>query len=337
MGRAKIRAASSAFASLALATLAVLTVGPAISANAADNTPVEPCLPGECETVTVTITETPGNSPSPTPTGDPVVTQTVTVTPTPPKPAGDKKDDDKKADDPPKQREDTAPIHTTQPPVPVYTDSNPGSDTPATTEPEVSLPAATTPPESQQAPPAEQTPAQEMAFDAPTPEAVQYQIRKATPEFDKPALANKLAIVAAVLVVLALLAWLMLEGRLRRMAHATAAGRMGGRRAKAPGGQEMAAYPGMAPGYAVGFVPVQTYPVAYPQQQPYGYPMPYGAPPQPYGAAPQAYGAPQPYGAPPQAYGHAPYPQQQGGYPQSYDQQAQAMPQDPAGGTPPTD
>lgn len=323
MGRAHIRAASSAFASLALATLAVLTVGPAISANAADNTPVDPCQPGECETVTVTITETPGISPSPTPTADPVVTQTVTVTPTPPK-----QDEDKQKTDPPKQRENTAPIHTTQPSVPVYTDPNPVPNpvTSTTPEPEVSLPAATTPPESQEAPPAEQTPTQEVAFEAPTPESVPYEIRKATPEFDKPALANKLAVVAAVLVVLALLAWLMLEGRLRRVAHATASGRMGGRRAKVSDGQGMVAYPGMAPGYAVGFVPVQTYPVAYPQQQPYGYPMPYGSP-QPYAVPQQPYGVPQAYGP----YGPVPYP------PQAYQQQPQATPQDPAAGITPSE
>ncbi|GAB3907767.1 hypothetical protein GCM10027612_81330 [Microbispora bryophytorum subsp. camponoti] len=121
-----------------------------------------------------------------------------------------------------------------------------------------------------------------MTFEQPDPETVPIEIRNASPEYDKPTLAHRLAIPAGVLVGIALIAWLIFEGRLRRMAHAAAVRRGGPAAARTPA-PEAAAYPAATPGYApmMGFVPVQPYTVGYPQQ-PYGYPVPYGYA-QPYG------------------------------------------------------
>jgi hypothetical protein len=118
---------------------------------------------------------------------------------------------------------------------------------------------------------------------------VPIEIRNATPEYDKVTLSHKLAVPAALLVAIALFAWFVFEGRLRRMAHAAAVGRGGPKHAAGRRGEEPAGYPAgypvgypAGPAYAaapmVGLVPVQTYTMAYPQQ-PYGYPAPYGYPP----------------------------------------------------------
>lgn len=309
-GRAKIRAASSAVASLALATMAVFAVGPVISANATDDPPmVEPCGPGEqCDVVTVTVTVTPGESPLPTPTvdpDDPVVTVRITVTPTPTAPVVTKtvsQQQQQRTESP-----EPLPIPTREQTVPTY-DSVTEPPEP-TVEPEVTLPpAATTQEETQTATPVVQTqptPTATASFDEPAPETVPIEIRNATPEFDKSTVANKLAIVAAVMVALALSAWLMFEKRFRRIAHAAAAQKAGAKAGAAGKSQAVPGHPAST-GYAplVGFVPVQTYTVAYPQQ-PYGYPVPY--------ATPQAYGQAV-YGA--QGYPSPYYPQGQAAAPQ---------------------
>ncbi|MEU6427464.1 hypothetical protein ABZ860_16360 [Microbispora sp. NPDC046973] len=280
IGRAYMRAASSAVASVAIATLAILAVGPVIGASA---DPVEPCDPGQdpqCAVVTVTVTQTPPatSSANASPSAEPVVTKTVTITPTP-------KATKTKA---PK------PVATTTAPPASTTEQNPPqtiptlTDTPATSpspSPEdngqVQLPTASAEPTPDVA---QQTPSTGVTFEQPDPQTVPIEIRNASPEYDKPTLAHRLAIPAGVLVGVALIAWLIFEGRLRRMAHAAAVRRAGPAAARTPV-PEVAAYPAASPGYApmMGFVPVQPYTVNYPQQ-PYGYPVPYGyAQAQPYG------------------------------------------------------
>ncbi|WP_157545094.1 hypothetical protein [Microtetraspora fusca] len=263
-------------------TISVLVAVPVIAAAADDR--IEPCDVGQTcpPEVTVTITETPGGA-SPSQTGSPVVTATVTVTPTP----------------------STSPTHsptpspvpntvetTTAAPIPDVVDTTPEpQEEPKQEDPQISLPEATDTPGEAAAPPTD--------FGDPTPQDAAYELRNATPEFDQVTLSHKLAIPAALLVLIALFGWLIFEGRLRRMAHAAAV-RKGGPAAPVPAAG--AAYAPM-----VGFVPV---PVAYPPA--YGYPYvaehPYGYPPQgyPQGYAPQqAYGAHPAYGMP-QGYGVAP-------------------------------
>ncbi|MCT9932660.1 hypothetical protein N5079_20880 [Planotetraspora sp. A-T 1434] len=281
VGRAQKRAASSVAASLAMVTAALILAGPVLGASAAAD-PVDPCDPGQnqnCDpVVTVTITETPTPTKSPTPTGDPVVTATVTVTPTP-----KHTKTTKTTTAPPPQG------HAEQPPVLPTTTAiipPPQENPPATTEPPVSLAPAS------QQPSVVPTPS--VSFEEPASEAVPYEIRNATPDFDQVTLSRKLAAPAALLVLLALLAWLVFEGRLRRMAHAAAVRKAGPRVGRPQGAPEdFAGYPA-GPGYApmVGFVPIQAYPMQPPMQP--GMQPPYGYPQQPYGY-PQAYGYPPPY------------------------------------------
>ncbi|MGI5154607.1 hypothetical protein [Microbispora sp. CA-102843] len=268
---------------MAIATLAILAVGPVIGANA---DPVEPCDPGQdpqCAVVTVTVTQTPpaSSSADASPTAEPVVTKTVTITPTP------------------KQTKTPKPATTTTAPPASSTEQNPPPQSqtiPTLTDPPVTDPSPSPedngqvvlPPASSEQQPspdvAQQTPSTGVSFEQPDPQTVPIEIRNASPEYDKPTLAHRLAIPAGVLVGIALIAWLIFEGRLRRMAHAAAVRRGGPAAARTPA-PEVAAYPAATPGYApmVGFVPVQHYTVGYPQQ-PYGYPVPYGyAQAQPYG------------------------------------------------------
>jgi hypothetical protein len=289
-----MRAASSVAASLSIAGLALLAVAPMGGANAvairgAAET-VEPCEPGqECDddpVVTVTITETPSatQSPSPSASPTPVITATVTVTPTP----------------------TTAPTPTSAPvtapaPIPTLTQGPllpTALETPSP-EPTISLAPAQ--------PTVLDSPTPGVSFEEPAPDTVPIEIRNASPEFDQVTLSRKLAAPAALLVLLALLGWLVFEGRLRRMAHVAAVRKAGPRGGRSGGGDDVAGYPGA---YApmVGFVPVPTYPMAYQQYppqylpQPYGYPQPYLPEQHGYGypAQEQGYGMPQAYGAPQQ-------------------------------------
>jgi len=152
--------------------------------------------------------------------------------------------------------------------------------TPAASEPQVSLaPAQPIPSPSSASLTSEEQPA--------------LSIRNASPEFDQTALSKKLAVPAALLVLLALFALLVFEGRLRRMAHAAAVRKAGPRPIA-----EITGYP-VPPGYGpavVSYVPVPAYPVP---PYGYGYPPPYAQPYPPPGYPPQAYQAP---GYPPPGY-----------------------------------
>ncbi|GAA5077459.1 hypothetical protein GCM10023259_081880 [Thermocatellispora tengchongensis] len=241
---------------------------------------------------TVTTTITPPAEPGPT-----EVTTTVTVTPS-----------KTKTSKPPEQ---PAPPSTTAAPPPAQPTQQPVQPPPTTApppteteEPTVSLPTVsdvvTTPPTALASP--TQVP--------PSSDSVPVELREAAPEFDQQTISRQLGIPALVLVLLALFAVLIFEGRLRRMAHAAAVRKAG---PKAPGRHRSvtptadpaaaAAYtgypagPGYSSGYAqvaypggtayapiISFVPVTTYPSGYQQ---------YGTPEQGYYAQ-QGYGMPAP-------------------------------------------
>ncbi|GAA0407183.1 hypothetical protein Acor_50890 [Acrocarpospora corrugata] len=276
IGRARRRVASIVAATLASSAVVVMIAAAASAAN-----PVEGCPPGEtCDSVTITVTNEP--------TGDVSVTVTQTVTPPPsgaaPSPT---------VEQPPSN---TAPaVPTTQPVPPVLPTSDPviPTETAQVPEPEVSLPAV-----GETAAP---TPTSGPAFAEPDPEAVAIVIRNANPEFDQTGLSRKLAAPAALLVLLALLGWLVFEGRLRRLAHAAALrrGMMQMPMQQLPMGHPMAGAQMMPyPGY-----PLQPYQAPVVSYVPVPYPMPY----------PQ-----QPYGQPPEAQQSYPPPAQAPGYPQGY-------------------
>ncbi|MEV4566997.1 hypothetical protein AB0K12_24790 [Nonomuraea sp. NPDC049419] len=273
--------------------------------------PIEGCDAGQvCDAgppetdVTVTVTATAGQPPPPESdeeAPETTVTKTVTATPTKATPS-------KTATPKPTKTKSTPTPQTTptQPPQPLPTQEDievpPVTPTTPTAETSVELPtvaptdAATTP---------ETPPSQTQAAST---EEVPLELRQAAPEYDQRTLTQKLSIPALVLVLLALFAVLIFEGRLRRMAHAAAVRKAGPQlppdaAAMPPGGYP--AGPGYAtagfaaPGYPGGtayapiisFVPVQTYPtVAPPQYDPH---HPY--PPQGYVQEPTT-----PYAEPPQ-------------------------------------
>ncbi|MEU8361920.1 hypothetical protein AB0C27_38465 [Nonomuraea sp. NPDC048882] len=286
MARTRATALSAVVLALALTGAgATPFIVQSASASVTALDPVEPCDVGEvCDITpetTVTVTTTLGE-PTPEETDsapETTVTKTVTATPT-------KKT---KAPTPTKTSPTTTPPPTppTQNPQPLPTQP---AEVPSTTEP------TTTPEETVSMPaiaPEETTPV------VPTPsetqvasdEEVPLELRNAAPEFDQRTLTQKLSIPALVLVLLALFAVLIFEGRLRRMAHAAAV-----RKAGPPiGGPEMpppgAGYPAgpgyatagfQAPGYPGGtayapiisFVPVQTYPSVPPGYQDSNHPYP---------------------------------------------------------------
>ncbi|GGO67722.1 hypothetical protein GCM10012289_24820 [Nonomuraea cavernae] len=117
-----------------------------------------------------------------------------------------------------------------------------------------------------------------------TSEPVQLEVRNAAPEFDQRDVTQKLSIPALILVLLALFAVLIFEGRLRRLAHAAAVRRAGpypgasGEAAGHPAGPGYPAGPGFPPG--PGFPGGPGYPSAgYPAGPGYasvGYPAPPG-------------------------------------------------------------
>ncbi|MFI7126269.1 hypothetical protein ACIBQ1_11295 [Nonomuraea sp. NPDC050153] len=257
------------------------------SASVSAYDPVDPCDAGEvCDTTpqtTVTVTETAG-TPEPE---DPETTITKTVTSTP-----------TKASKTPKPTKSTTPPATTSAPPqqdnpqPLPTQPIPSSTpTQSTSEPAIDIPEVAssepvTPPSAQ---PSDTQPA--------SSEEVPLELRNAAPEFDQKSLTQKLSIPALVLVLLALFAVLIFEGRLRRMAHAAAVRKAGpqlgrpdmpappgGGYPAGPGYYGTAAFP--APGYPGGtayapiisFVPVQTYPSG---PMP-GYEEPHPYPPQGY-------------------------------------------------------
>ncbi|TMR23936.1 hypothetical protein ETD86_06300 [Nonomuraea turkmeniaca] len=253
--------------------------------------PVEPCDVADpaCESdpqTTVTVTTTLG---TPTPEEDPETTVTKTVTASPTKPTKSATPT-KSTAPPPSTTPETTP---TQNPQPVPTQSVELPTTASTTpEASVEMPVVT-PTTTAPVVPTETQPA--------TSEEVPLELRGAAPEFDQRTLTQKLSIPALVLVLLALFAVLIFEGRLRRMAHAAAVRKagppMGGPRPDLPPGGYPAGPGYAAPGYPgatayapiISFVPVQTYPsgqvyqdVAHPYPpQGYAQEPPPAAPPEP--------------------------------------------------------
>ncbi|MER7364514.1 hypothetical protein [Nonomuraea wenchangensis] len=260
--------------------------------------PVEPCDAGDttCQNdpqTTVTVTTTLG-TPEPTDVPETTITKTVTASPT-------------KKTTAPTKKPTTAPATTQAPELPTQAVAPP--TTTQAEEPPV-MPTATT--ATEESPVAIPSVAQDTPTTAPSEtqvassEEVPLELRAAAPEFDEKTLTQKLSIPALVLVLLALFAVLIFEGRLRRMAHAAAVRKAGPPAGAAgypappggpgypppPGGPGYPAGPGYAtagftaPGYPGGtayapiisFVPVQTYssgPVQYaPVYQDPGHPYP---------------------------------------------------------------
>jgi outer membrane biosynthesis protein TonB len=231
---------------------------------------------GVCENpeVTVTVTTT-----LPTPTQDGptevTVTQTVTAKPT-------------KTSKSPKASKTPTPTPTPQPQVesqpPPLTQPTQAPIVPSTSQaPEETVQLPSVAPETS-IPTTETTPSE-------VSEQVQLEARNAQPEFDQSSLTRNLAIPALVLVLLALFAVLVFEGRLRKMAHAAAVRKAGPQAPPGdvhgyPAGPGFAGpyqgHPGMAYAPIISLVPVQTYPTVH---------MPYG----------QAH-------SDPAAYGHQGYP-----------------------------
>ncbi|NUT41111.1 MAG: hypothetical protein HOV86_14085 [Thermoactinospora sp.] len=234
---------------------------------------------GVCENpeVTVTITTT-----LPTPTITPTevtVTQTVTASPS-------KSKSPKASKTPTPEPQVQQP---TQPPAQQPTQAPIVPTTSEAPEPVLQLPSA----EPETAVPSTNTTPSEVS------DQVQLEARNAQPEFDQTGLTQKLAIPALVLVLLALFAVLIFEGRLRKMAHAAAVRKAGPQPPQGDGYPAGSGFtgpyqgsPGMAYAPIISLVPVQTYPTVH---------MPYG----PAYHDPAAYGH---QGYPdPAAYGHQGY------------------------------
>ncbi|MEU7896627.1 hypothetical protein AB0B45_27685 [Nonomuraea sp. NPDC049152] len=291
---------------------AVPFIGQVASASVMARDPgdvIPPCDAGEsCEptevVTTVTITTT-LPTPTPTPT-DPVTTVTTTVTP--------KSTKTTKAPEP----DPTTSKPTTQAPV---------QPPPAVPSANVSVPQTTAEP-SESAPtfsfPAvQETPSQVSTEPSTEPstavsDSEELVVRNAAPEYDQAQLSRKLGIPALVLVLLALFAVLIFEGRLRRLAHAAAvrrAGPQGPGRHRGEPSPEPYGYPagpgfaGPVPAYApiISFVPVQTYPGGPAQYAPV-YQQPFPQDPSMYGQP----GAPADY----PAYAQPGYPQPEHTYPE---------------------
>ncbi|TDC05198.1 hypothetical protein E1267_20385 [Nonomuraea longispora] len=298
MARTRATAVSAIVLALGLAGAgAAPFIVQSASASAAAYDPVEGCNPGEvCDAypenpeTTVTVTATAGEPPpdEPEEEQDPETTITQTVTATPTK--------TKKSPTPKKTTKTATPSATPSspqqpPPQPLPTQSvevPPSTSATATPEESVEMPAVAPSDTPTDPLPSETLPA--------SSEEVPLELRNAAPEFDQRTLTQKLSIPALVLVLLALFAVLIFEGRLRRMAHAAAVRKAGpvGHPEMPPGGGYPAG-PGYAtagfpaPGYPGGtayapiisFVPVQTYPGG---QVQYGavYQEPQPVPPQGY-------------------------------------------------------
>ncbi|MGV9303602.1 hypothetical protein ACWDLG_09540 [Nonomuraea sp. NPDC003727] len=325
MAPRRLTAVSALLLSLGISGGVVLAAVPLISQVASASVvardpgdAIPPCDAGEaCEptevVTTVTITTTLG-SPTPTPT-DPVTTVTTTVTPSPTKTS--------KAPEP--EKTTAKPPATQAPPV-----QQPPPVVPST---DVSVPSA--PADTAEETPTfsfptvqDDTPSQ--APSEPTTavsDSEELVVRNAAPEYDQTTLSRKLGIPALVLVLLALFAVLIFEGRLRRMAHAAAVRRAGpqqpGHHRGEPAAEPYGGYPagpgfaGPVPAYApiISFVPVQTYPGGPAQYQPvYQHPFPQD---------PSMYGQPGPTadysaqaGHPQPGYPHPEYAQQEYPHPE---------------------
>jgi hypothetical protein len=271
-------------ASLGLTGVVLLATAPIFAADAATRTaaaaPTDVIAPGQpTAEVTVTVTTTPVDTAEPvvtlttTVTPDPTVTKTKTVTPGAKKPH---------SVSPPPISQNPASASVPPPPPP----SNDVSTTPGAEQSVTLAPAS---PEGTPTPGVTPT----ASFTEPEPNSVPIEIRNASPEYDQLSLSRKLAVPGIVLVLLVVLAVLIFQGRLQRMAHAAAIRKAGPRpsgrhRGGKDAGYEGAAgyataqYPGQYPAggaYApiISFVPVQTYPYP-PGQQGYVDPQAPGYP-----------------------------------------------------------
>ncbi len=313
MAPRRLTAVSALLLSLGISGGVVLTavpfIGQVASASVAARDPgdvIPPCDAGEsCEptevVTTVTITST-LPTPTPTPT-DPVTTVTTTVTP--------KATKTTKAPDPTTDKPTTQAPPVQPPPVVPSADVS----VPQTSA-EVSEPAPTF-----SFPAVQETPSQTSTGPSAEPstavsDSEELVVRNAAPEYDQTQLSRKLGIPALVLVLLALFAVLIFEGRLRRLAHAAAVRRAGpqgpvGRHRGEPV-PEPYGYPagpgfaGPVPAYApiISFVPVQTYPGGPAQYAPVYQ--------QPFPQDPSMYGPPTDY----PAYAQPGYPQPEQTYPE---------------------
>ncbi|MEU6717813.1 hypothetical protein ABZ897_40640 [Nonomuraea sp. NPDC046802] len=300
MARTRATAVSAIVLALGLTGVGVtpFIVQSASATAAAYEPPVEPCEAGECNTTpetTVTVTTT---LPTPTEEEEPETTVTRTVTASPPKKS--------KTPTPSQSKTTKAPPSTPQEtptqdiaPLPSQSIEVPSTSAPPTSpEPSFEMPAVA-PSDTPTAPPPSQSPVS-------SSEELPVELRAAQPEFDQRDLTQKLSIPALVLVLLALFAVLIFEGRLRRMAHAAAVRKAGPPTAHPEGPPVGGGYPA-GPGYAaagfptpgypggtayapiISFVPVQTYPSG---QVQYG--AVYQEPPQPYPPHGPAQEAPEP-------------------------------------------
>ncbi|MFF4992107.1 hypothetical protein ACFY19_33350 [Streptosporangium saharense] len=249
--------------------------------------PSGPCEEEPTPVVTVTVTSEP-ESPPPSPTPQKTVTTTVTVTPTP-KPKKTKK-----------TQTTTAPV--VPPVVPVETPTAApvvpeavGTPEPTPSEQAPVFPSTEdTQPTPAPVPTPTPAPTESATFEDREPASVPYEIRNAGSDFDAAGLSQRLGIPALVLALLVLFAVLIFEGRLRRLAHASAVRRAGPRVPGAgldprfyPQGAAYAPPQGLPPtvyqggtAYApiISFVPMQMY-----------------APPHPEGYAPEQYEQPTAY------------------------------------------
>ncbi|AQZ68793.1 Mucin-2 precursor (Intestinal mucin-2) [[Actinomadura] parvosata subsp. kistnae] len=274
--------------------------------------PVEPCDPDVtlCGDVTpettITVTVTDGSPTPTTPDEAPETTVTKTVTASPPKasktPKAPKPSKTTSAPAPTPTLTQTPPPQNPQPLPTQSVEVPPVTSTTPTPEQSVEMPAIAP----SDTPTANTLPSETQVASS---EEVPLELRRAAPEFDQTELTRKLSIPALVLVLLALFAVLIFEGRLRRMAHAAAVRKAGPQAmttpmtSPMPGPDPYAAgggypagpgyaataggFPAPAPSYPGGtayapiisFVPVQTYPSGPPQ---YGYQEPHPYPPQGY-------------------------------------------------------
>ncbi|MFC5817135.1 hypothetical protein [Nonomuraea harbinensis] len=279
MARKRATAVSAMVLAIGLTGIGVIPfVGAGATASATALDPVEPCDVGqECPPqTTVTITTT-----LPTPTPEPeqpetTITKTVTAKPT----------KTTKAPEPTKTKTTKAPD-----PAPVtQSAAPPPQQLPEETPQEVPDPVTSSAEESVQMPTVAgtDTPTPALSTDAASVETdtVQLEVRNAAPEYDQRSLTQRLSIPALIMVLLALFAVLIFEGRLRRMAHAAAVRKAGPQAGAYPGAypQQPGPYPHQAEGYPAGpgyatagvaapgypggtayapiisFVPVQTFP-----------------------------------------------------------------------------
>lgn len=300
-------AVSAVFMSLGLCGAVVFASGPFTAPNSADAAQMAAVNPteipgcdvdpaGPCEEVTeepnpvVTVTVTADTSP---PVPQKTVTTTVTVppatSPAKPKPK------------PPKVKPPKVTVPETSAPVvvPLPTSApviQPSAvvPEPTPTEQDPVFPSTEQVPSQLSTAPAEPTSA--ATFDDPTAASVPYEIRNAGSGFNAPELSRQLGIPALILVLLVLFGVLIFEGRLRRLAHASAVRRAGPR---APGQRDFVdpmgypAGPGYvpAPGFPptvyqngtayapiISFVPMQMYPATPEDYSPERYPQSYEQP-----------------------------------------------------------